>query len=108
MNHLSRSLLCAFGLAAASLTGCATTDASAKKDGGACCAGGACAGDCSADTAATLSGANNEVCPLSGRPVDASVETVSFGGEEVGFCCAGCAGRFAGMTDAEKRATLGG
>jgi len=44
----------------------------------------------------------NAVCPYSGKPVNASVQSVAYKGKTYGFCCAGCASDFAGRDDAKK------
>lgn len=97
---MKRFIALGFTAAALTLTGCTNNKA--------------CDGDCSdagcevcqAEQAATLSSASNESCPLAGGPVSANVETVSFQGKEIGFCCAGCATKFAAMSDSEKAAAL--
>lgn len=104
MRKLTSALVLGFAVSAFALAGCATTDASMADCEG--CDDPANCPTCSAE-AATM-GASNTVCPISGEPVDASIKTVSFQGKEVGFCCAGCAGKFAQLTDAEKAAKLGG
>ena len=45
--------------------------------------------------------ADNTVCPVGGGAV-VEGQTVAFGGKNVGFCCAGCKGKFEKMTDAQK------
>lgn len=120
MNKLTRALVLGLATSAFALAGCATTSSSAK----ACtdCADPGCekcavAKDCTdcggpancekcASNAATL-GASNGNCPFSGNPVDTSTRTVSFQGQEVGFCCNDCADKFEAMTDADKMAALG-
>lgn len=104
MKTLSRALILALGVSAFGLVGCQSTQCATKGDGAACCGDGACEeGD-----AATISQVSNTTCPVSGGAVKSSVSTVSFEGKEVGFCCGGCAEKFAKMTDAEKTAALGG
>lgn len=96
MKTLSRVLILAVGVSAFGLAGCATTDSAACSDDGSCQAPGA-----------SLSQNTNTTCPFSGEPVDASIDTVSFQGKEVGFCCAKCAAKFEAMSDADKMAALG-
>ncbi len=96
MKNLSRVLVLALGVSAFGLAGCATNDSAAT------CNDGSCDAD-----AAAISGASNTTCPFSGEAVDASVKTVSFQGQEVGFCCAKCSSKFEAMSDADKLATLG-
>jgi hypothetical protein len=45
----------------------------------------------------------NATCPFSNQPVGAGVPTADWGGETVGFCCAGCVTRWDGWTDEQKR-----
>ncbi|MFG0260429.1 MAG: hypothetical protein ACF8LK_08775 [Phycisphaerales bacterium JB041] len=106
MKTLSRALILALGVSAFGLAGCQTTGSSKVAGDGACCADGACDGACEGDAAATISQVSNETCPLSGGPVKASAKTVSFQGQEVGFCCGGCATKFEAMSDSDKMATL--
>lgn len=42
----------------------------------------------------------NEVCPVLGNKVNASVKTVEYNGKAYGFCCSGCDDKFA--KDPEK------
>jgi hypothetical protein len=103
MQTITRSALLALAAVALALPGCKTTDYAA--DGEECCGekvDGAC---CAEGEAATLSAAN-ETCPFSGRAVNAEVESVAFNGQEVGFCCNGCATKFSAMSDADKAAAL--
>jgi hypothetical protein len=65
------------------LTGCATTD---KAD--------------------VSSGAVNDICPISGRRIDANGPTVEFQGKTVGFCTSGCVSPWDKMSYAEKNAFL--
>lgn len=48
----------------------------------------------------------NSTCPVSGKAVDPSAQTVSYKGKSVGFCCDGCPSKWAKMTDAEKDAFM--
>lgn len=50
--------------------------------------------------------ADNTLCPIMGSPVKEGGATVAYNGKNVGFCCPGCAGKFAKMTDAEKQAAI--
>lgn len=56
-------------------------------------------------TTAPSPGAVNSKCPVAGEPIDGKT-MVSFQGQNVGFCCAGCASKWNGMTDAQKQAKL--
>ena len=57
----------------------------------------------SADTkAAPAMGAMNDKCPYSGEAVNKSAKTASYEGHTVGFCCDGCAGKWAKASDADK------
>lgn len=105
MKTLSRALILALGVSAFGLAGCATSDSAAKADG-ACCAEGNCDGACEGDAAATISQASNDACPFTGGGVNSSVATVSFQGQDVGFCCGGCATKFKNMSDEDKAAKM--
>ncbi|MFG0243370.1 MAG: hypothetical protein ACF8R9_11355 [Phycisphaerales bacterium JB054] len=106
MKTLSRALILALGVSAFGLAGCQTTGSSKVAGDGACCADGACDGACEGDAAATISQVSNDTCPLSGGAVKSSAPTVSFQGQEVGFCCGGCAEKFEAMSDSDKMAAL--
>jgi hypothetical protein len=70
---------------------------------------GACNSNQTAGTeqpAAMAVKADNTVCPYSKAPVADGVTTVSHKGSTIGFCCEGCAGRFAKLSDAERDALL--
>ncbi len=47
----------------------------------------------------------NANCPFSGHPV-ANGATADYNGKTVGFCCADCAKKWSGMTDAQRDAAL--
>lgn len=51
-------------------------------------------------------GAVNSTCPFSNKAVNANAGTVSYKGQEVGFCCEGCKGKFEKMSDAERAAKM--
>lgn len=105
MRKLTRAFLLGMAVSTFALTGCKSTDACQDcDDPAACCGDENCDGSCEAATV----GASNTTCPFSGEPVDANIKTVSFQGKEIGFCCNGCAGKFAKMTDAERASLLGG
>ena len=108
MRKITRAFLLGMAVSTFALTGCTSTDACQDcEDPAACtdCEDPATCEKCSGQ-AATM-GAANTVCPVSGEPVDAAIQTVSFQGKEIGFCCNGCVGKFNKMTDAEKAAALG-
>ncbi len=46
----------------------------------------------------------NTTCPMSGEPVSADAETVSYDGMTIGFCGNGCVKPWNKKTDAEKAA----
>ena len=46
--------------------------------------------------------ASHDMCPILEKPIDASVKKRLFAGEEYGFCCNGCLGRWDKMTNAER------
>ncbi len=48
----------------------------------------------------------NSKCPVSGEALPADAKTVSFNGQTVGFCCAGCVGKFEAMGADAKSAAL--
>ena len=48
----------------------------------------------------------NTKCPISGEAVNADSPTVDMNGQKVAFCCNNCAGRWDGMSDADKQAKL--
>ena len=50
--------------------------------------------------------ADNTMCPVGGGPVAAAVTPSTYKGKHVGFCCAGCKGKFDKMSDAEKDAKV--
>ncbi len=47
----------------------------------------------------------NTKCPIMGSDVDPAV-TTEYNGQTVGFCCAGCIGKFNKLSDAEKAEKL--
>ncbi|NNF42877.1 MAG: hypothetical protein HKO59_07540 [Phycisphaerales bacterium] len=49
-------------------------------------------------------GVVNDACPISGAPVDPAAGTVSYGGYDVGFCCAACPGAWEDMVPADRAA----
>lgn len=63
---------------------------------------GACSNDKAGGDAAMAVKADNTICPVGGGPVNSSVAPVAVAGKNVGFCCDGCKGKFAKMTDAER------
>ena len=79
----------------------------------ACLALGACASDSGSKAQATHDATKtasvktvNTTCPIGHEAVDPSVATSSFKGQDVGFCCAGCKGKFDKLSDADKSAKL--
>ncbi len=50
--------------------------------------------------------ADNKTCPVGGGPVAPAVAVSEYKGKNVGFCCAGCKGKFDSMTPAEKDAKV--
>lgn len=70
---------------------------------------GACKSNEKAEASSTTSmavKADNTMCPIGGGPIAANVTPVAYKGKHVGFCCAGCAGKFAAKSDAEKDALV--
>lgn len=64
---------------------------------------GACQSSQKASDAGSMAvKADNSACPIAGGPVNASLSPIAYKGKNVGFCCAGCAGKFTKMSDAEK------
>ncbi|MAG55298.1 MAG: hypothetical protein CMJ83_03320 [Planctomycetes bacterium] len=47
----------------------------------------------------------NKNCPIMGKPVDPK-QTVDYNGKKVGFCCKGCAPKWAALSADEKAAKL--
>jgi hypothetical protein len=98
-------------LAAASLTGCKTSescgtcsDSGACTDKTACCESGKAAScDSAAATKGTATAAVNTACPFSGGPVNSAL-TASYNGKTVGFCCAGCQSKWEAASDADRAA----
>lgn len=82
--------------------GCASTCPDC--DGSSCEACSPSTGD--APKAEETSAAFNKNCPTSGRPVVASVGTVSYMGKEVGFCCGGCKAGWGQVAEADKDAFI--
>lgn len=85
-------------------------DSAECKDKAACCTtDGACkdkaAGECK-DTQGGGAAPVNTKCPVSGEALPADAKTVSFNGQSVGFCCAGCVGKFEAMGADAKSAAL--
>ena len=126
MRKLTRAFVLGFAASALAFTGCASTGSGAKDCGDMaaedcddmasmggkmsdedCGMEGMGDSSCSSDGMAS-GGVINANCPISGNPVSADVRTLSFQGKEIGFCCAGCVGKFAKLTDAEKAAKIGG
>ncbi|MHC4082405.1 MAG: hypothetical protein ACYS15_09630 [Planctomycetota bacterium] len=66
----------------------------------------ALSGCASTEKADVSMGAVNDVCPMSGRPIDPNGPTVEYDGKTVGFCCGGCVSPWDKMTRAEKDAFL--
>jgi hypothetical protein len=70
---------------------------------------GACKSEDKAAASSTTSmavKADNAMCPIGGGPIAANVTPVAYKGKHVGFCCAGCAGKFAAKSEAEKDALV--
>lgn len=44
----------------------------------------------------------NDVCPIGKETIDLTVQTISYEGSTVGFCCAMCAGKFEAWDKAKK------
>lgn len=82
----SRSAAAVVACACLALMGCAET----KKE---------IAGD---DKAMGAMKADNALCPITGRPVNADMKPVAFDGKQVGFCCSNCSGKWNTMTSAQK------
>jgi len=57
-------------------------------------------------TGKASAGAMNATCPISGEAVAGSTVHVAYKGQEVAFCCEGCAKKWSAMTDAQKDAKL--
>jgi PBP1b-binding outer membrane lipoprotein LpoB len=50
-------------------------------------------------------GVMNSKCPISGKATDPEV-TSDYKGSKVAFCCEGCQGKFAKLSDADKAAKV--
>lgn len=48
----------------------------------------------------------NSKCPMTGETLEGSNITVNYKGKTVGFCCAGCKGKFSALSDADKDAKI--
>ncbi len=48
----------------------------------------------------------NSMCPIGGEEIDPEGGTVEFNGQEVGFCCAKCEGKFKAWDDGKKEAFI--
>ena len=57
---------------------------------------------CTAVKAGTVSSANTLCAIMPSHPVDPAVKCSDFNGQKIGFCCAGCKGKFDKATDADK------
>ena len=120
MRKLTRAFVLGFAASALTLTGCASTGSTAADcdmsagactddcdmSSGSCDMAGKDKASCSTEGMASV-GAVNDICPFSGKPVNADIQTISFQGQEIGFCCAGCVSKFTNMTDTERAALLG-
>ena len=56
-------------------------------------------------TASPSTAAANAKCPMTGKAVDGT-HTVSYKGQNVGFCCGNCPANWAKLSDADKDAKL--
>ncbi len=77
----------------------------------ACLALGACSStsktEAKSDATKTVASKTvNTTCPIGNEPVDPKVTTASYKGQNVGFCCAGCKGKFEAMSDSDKAAKM--
>ena len=63
-------------------------------------------GDKSDATTQPAMGAVNDECPIMGGPIDASAGTAEYDGMTIGFCCAGCVGKWNGWSDDQKSAAV--
>jgi hypothetical protein len=101
---LKRGSLALLATAALTLAGCA-----GNKEGG-CCDDAATNKSAAATTPAARVTTVNTVCPLSGEDFGSNTRSAelvgSYKGENVGFCCAGCAKKFDKMSDEKKSAAL--
>jgi hypothetical protein len=51
-------------------------------------------------------GVVNSKCPMKGEPIEKGDPTMDYKGQKVAFCCTGCMGKFAKLSDADKDAKL--
>lgn len=57
------------------------------------------------NTSGASMGVINNTCPIMGSPVKAdTADYATYKGHKVGFCCAGCDGKWEQMSDAERDA----
>lgn len=72
-------------------------------------AGCQCA-DCASNDDTTVAAASTEpintVCPIGGHVIPDDAPTATVSGTTIAFCCEGCSGAFADMTDAERQEVL--
>jgi hypothetical protein len=67
---------------------------------------GSAAGSSAASSAGAAVATLNAKCPVMGNAVTAEGGTVAFKGQSIGFCCDGCAPKFAKLSETEKVAAL--
>lgn len=84
----NRLIVTALASACLALVGCASDTKTADADG--------------ADKAM---GTFNTTCPYSNGPVKPEAGTVAVAGKSIGFCCAGCKGKFEAL-DPSKQAEM--
>lgn len=65
-----------------------------------------CAECASNDNTTAAAAPINTVCPIGGHAIPEDAPTATVAGNTIAFCCEGCAGAFADMTDAEKQDVL--
>lgn len=78
--------------AALMLVGCATTRESESQ--------------CRAVKPGVVTSVNTLCVMVNEDPVDPAVKTITFKGQEVGFCCQGCVPKWEKLTDDQKAAAL--
>ncbi|MCA9279935.1 MAG: hypothetical protein H6815_05750 [Phycisphaeraceae bacterium] len=95
------ALVAGLGTGIAFLAGCCSTCGE--------CGSSGCDGSCEAPESAAITPTSNTInstCPFSGGAVKAGVQTVSFHGNEVGFCCEGCVSKFKAMSETDKASLM--
>ena len=57
---------------------------------------------CSTSTASETPIVLNETCPMMGEAINGEVEMTDWDGDQVGYCCKGCKGKFEALPEDEQ------